>query len=130
MVLVAEHSPCGRADTKSTTMWSEVDLSHQVGMILILFGASTFPDTWDARRIDRLWICKYSKIRVKQPLSKRPQIGFQDQLSLNAARKHYRMLQGEHSAMHSTFIRLPFVIKIFLVLSFFERPFYTGFTIS
>ena len=37
------------------------------------------------------------------------------------------MLQGEHSAILSTFIKLPFVIKIF-VLSIFERLFYAGFT--
>ena len=37
------------------------------------------------------------------------------------------MLQGEHSAILSTFIKEPFVIKIF-VLSIFEWPFYTGFT--
>ena len=41
-----------------------------------------------------------------------------DQLSLNAGQKYCRMLQGEHSAILSTFIKLPFVIKIF-VLSFF-----------
>ena len=39
------------------------------------------------------------------------------------------MLQGEHSAILSTFIKLPFVIKT-LVLSSFEWPFYTGFTVS
>ena len=33
------------------------------------------------------------------------------------------------SAILSYFIKLPFVIKIF-VLSIFERPFYTGFTVS
>ena len=38
------------------------------------------------------------------------------------------MLQGVHSVIISTFIKLPFVIKIF-VLSIFERPFYTGFTL-
>ena len=38
------------------------------------------------------------------------------------------MLQGEHSAIFSTFIKLPFVIKIF-VLSIFEWPFYTDFTV-
>ena len=37
------------------------------------------------------------------------------------------MLQVEHSAILSTFSKLPFVIKIF-VLSIFELPFYTGFT--
>ena len=62
---------------------------------------------------------------VKQPLSKRPKIGFQDQLSLNAGQKYCRMF---HSAVLSTFIKLPFVIKIF-VLSIFEWPFYTGFTV-
>ena len=38
------------------------------------------------------------------------------------------MLQGEDSAILSTFIKLPFVIKIFL-LSIFEWPFYTGFNV-
>ena len=32
------------------------------------------------------------------------------------------MLQGEHSAILSTFIKLPFVMKMF-VLSIFEWPF-------
>ena len=36
--------------------------------------------------------------------------------------------QGEHSAILLTFIKLPFVIKIF-VLSIFEWPFYAGFTV-
>ena len=49
---------------------------------------------------------------------KKPKIGFQDQLSLNA----------EHSAILSTFIKLAFVINIF-VLSIFEWPFYKGFTV-
>ena len=70
----------------------------------------------------------YSKTCVKRPLSKRPKIGFQDQLSLNSSQKYCRMLQGEHSAIHLTFIKLPFAIKIF-VLSFFAWPFYTGFTV-
>ena len=52
---------------------------------------------------------------------------FQYQLSLNAGQKYCRILQGEHSAILSTFIKLQFVIKIF-VLSIFEWPFYTGFT--
>ena len=36
--------------------------------------------------------------------------------------------KGEHSAIILTFIKLPFVIKIF-VLSIFEWPFYTDFTV-
>ena len=39
------------------------------------------------------------------------------------------MLPWEHSAILSTFIKLPMVIKIF-VLSIFEWPFYTGFTVE
>ena len=62
---------------------------------------------------------------VKQPLSKRPKIGFQDQLLLNAGQKYCRMLPLEHSAILLTFIKLPFVIKIF-DLSIFESPFYIG----
>ena len=54
--------------------------------------------------------------------------GFQDQLLLNAGQKYCRMLQGEHSATLLTFIKLPFVIKIF-VLSFFEWSFYTVITL-
>ena len=36
--------------------------------------------------------------------------------------------EGEHSAIVLTFIKLPFVSKIF-VLSIIEWPFYTGFTV-
>ena len=53
---------------------------------------------------------------------KRPKIGFQAKLSLNAGRKYC------HSAILLTCIKLAFVIKIF-VLSIFERLFYTGFTV-
>ena len=70
----------------------------------------------------------FSKTCVKRSPSKRPKIGFQDQFSLNAGQKYCRMLQGEHSAILSTFINQAFVMKIF-VLSIFERPFYTGFTV-
>ena len=41
---------------------------------------------------------------------------------------HLMQVQGEHSAILSTFIKLPFVIKTF-VLSIFEWPFITGFTV-
>ena len=50
------------------------------------------------------------------------------QLSLNAGQKYCRMLQGEHSAILSTFIKLPFFIKIF-VLPFFEWLLKTYFTV-
>ena len=59
---------------------------------------------------------------------KTTKISFQDHLSLNAGQKYCRMLQGEHSAILSAFIKLLFVSKIF-VLSIFEWPFKTGFTV-
>ena len=62
----------------------------------------------------------YIKNCLKWPLKKKTQIGFQDRLSLNAGQKYCRML--------STFIKLPFVIKIF-VLSIFKWPLKTGFTV-
>ena len=66
----------------------------------------------------------YSKTCLKQPLKKKTKIVFQDRLSLNAGQKYCRML----SAILSTFIKLPFLIKI-VVLSTFEWPFKTGFTV-
>ena len=54
---------------------------------------------------------------------------FQDQLSLNAGQKYCRKLQGEHSAILLSFIKLPLVITIF-VLSILEWPLQTGFTVN
>ena len=59
--------------------------------------------------------------------SKKDKNVFQDQLSLNAGQKYCKMLQGELSVILLASIKLPFVIRIF-VLSIFESPFYTGFT--
>ena len=59
------------------------------------------------------------KTCFKRPLKK-------DQLSLNAGQKYCRMLQGEHSTILLAFIKLPFVIKIF-VLSIFEWLLKTSF---
>ena len=71
---------------------------------------------------------RYSRTCVKRPLSKRKKNVFQDRLLLNASQKYCRMLQREHSAILSSFIKLPIVIKT-IVLSIFEWPFYTGFTV-
>ena len=74
-----------------------------------------------------LYATVYSKTGTKWPPSKRPKIGSQDQLSLNAGKKYCRMLQWEHSAILLTcIIKLPFVIMIF-VLSIFEWLFYCMF---
>ena len=58
-------------------------------------------------------VCKYSKTCLKRPPLKKTKIGFQYRLSLNAGQKNCRMLQD--SAILSTSIKLPFVIKIFLL---------------
>ena len=73
----------------------------------------------------------YRKTRVKRPRSKRPKIGFQDQLLPNAGPNYYRMPPPppvKNSAILSTFMKLPIAIKIF-ILSIVEWPFYTGFTV-
>ena len=63
--------------------------------------------TWDKLHI------LYSKACLKRPLSKRPKNGFQGQLLLYAGQKYYRMLQREHSAILSTFIKLPDIKNLF-----------------
>ena len=67
----------------------------------------------------------YSNTCVKQPLSKRQKIGFQDSLSHYAGQN---ITEKEHSGILSTFIKLSFVVKTF-VLSILEWPFYIGFTV-
>ena len=89
----------------------------------------TFHEVMSAYYIICMPIVNTVKPVQKRPLSKRPKIGFQYQLSHNTGQKYCRMLQGEHSAILLTFIKLPFVIKVF-VLSIFEWPFYTGYTVN
>ena len=67
---------------------------------------------------------EYSKTCVERPHSIRPNIGFQDQLWLNKGQKYRRMLLREHSAILSTSIKLPFVIKVFVLSIFMSGLFY------
>ena len=78
--------------------------------------------------LSELLLITYSKTCLKRSLIKKTKIDFQDRLSLNAGQKYYRMLQGEHSAILLTFLKLPFVNNTF-VLSTFELPLKTGFTV-
>ena len=67
-------------------------------------------------------MCRVYPYTVKPVLnghSQKDENGFQDQLSFNAGQKYCRMLQGEHSAILSTFIKLLFFIKK-IVLSILE----------
>ena len=68
--------------------------------------------------------CEYSKTCLKPPLKKDQKTGFQDILLFNAGQKYCR----KHSAILSTFIKLPFTIKTF-VLSISKWPLKTGFTV-
>ena len=61
----------------------------------------------------------YSKTCLNNHSKRRLKFSFQDQLLLNAGNKYCRMLPLEHSAILLIFIKLPFVIKIF-VLSIFS----------
>ena len=70
----------------------------------------------------------YIKTWLKRPLKKKTKTGFQGRFLLHGDKKYCRMLQREHSAILLTFIKLQFVIKIF-VLSVFEWPLKTGFTV-
>ena len=67
----------------------------------------------------------YSKTCFKQPLKNNTQKLVFDTITLNAGQKYCRMLQREHSAILSTFIKLLFSIKAF-VLSIFKWPLKTG----
>ena len=70
-----------------------------------------------------------SKTCLKQPVSRKTKNCFSKlRLSLNAGQKYCRMLQGEHSVILLPIIKLPFVIKTF-VLSIFEWLLKTGFTV-
>ena len=69
---------------------------------------------------DTVWM--YSKICLKRPLKKKSKHWFQDRLSLNAGQKYFRR---EHTAILSSIIKLPFVLK-----TFFEWPLNTGITVG
>ena len=71
----------------------------------------------------------YSKACLKRPLIKYTKNCFQYRLLLFAGQKYCRMLQGEHSAILSTSIKIPFSIKT-VVLSFFKWSLKTGFTVQ
>ena len=66
-------------------------------------------------------------IQLKKILSSHseriPKIVFQERLLLNACQKYCRMLQGEHYAILSTYIKLPFPLRpLFRYLDLPERP--------
>ena len=68
------------------------------------------------------WVCyalAYSKTCLKRPLKKKTQNGLNIDYRLMEVKPIAKCYKGDHSAILSTFIKLPFVTKIF-VLSIFE----------
>ena len=103
--------------------WKLGKMSQNLSSAAVIIGAL---------RVNRIKIGE-ERNTVKPVLSKlapkrTPKIGFKDRLLLNAGQKYCRMLQGELSAFLPTFMKLPFVNKIF-VLSIFVWPLKTGFTV-
>ena len=72
--------------------------------------------------------CSYLWMYNKNLFLTKIKIGFQDRLWLNESQKYCRMHPLEHSAILSTIIRQPFVMKIF-VWSIFEWQLKTGSTV-
>ena len=67
-------------------------------------------------------------MKIMQPIKEKTKIGFRYRSSLNAGQKYCRMLQGVHFSILSTFMKLPFAIKTF-VLSIFEWSLKTDFIV-
>ena len=55
----------------------------------------------------------YSQTCLKRPLSKRPQLGFHDQLSLNASQKYCWMLKGSILQYFRPSLSKIFILSIF-----------------
>ena len=70
----------------------------------------------------------YSKSCVNGHSQKYHKLGFKTNYRLMQVKSIAESSPLEHSAILLTFIKLPFVVKFF-VLSIFEWPFYTGFTV-
>ena len=70
----------------------------------------------------------YSKTYLERPLKRRPKIGFQDQLLLMQVKSIAECSKGSILQYFLPSLKLPFIFKTF-VLSFFEWPLKTGFTV-
>ena len=85
----------------------------------------------EGKRVNRYQV--YSKTCVKRPLAKRPKIGFQDLLSLNAGQKKCRskVLQNVPLCSKGSILQyFPLSLSYHLsIRSIFEWRFYTGFTV-
>ena len=71
--------------------------------------------SWRSREPTRWRRSKISKTCLKRPFSKRPNMVFKTNFRLMLVKSVAECSKGEHSAILSTFIKLPFVIKIFVL---------------
>ena len=78
------------------TVWHLVVLLKDIFQNLILKRNADNNEAWTFPSMHRVNDCDHlhSKTCQKRPLSKRPKIGFQDQLSHNAGQKYCRMAKG------------------------------------
>ena len=86
---------------------------------------------WESDREEFVSSCLfiYSKTCLKRPLNLKEDLnGFREDYRLMQVKSITECSKGEHSAILSTFIKLPLFIKIF-VLPIFVRPPKTGFTV-
>ena len=84
----------------------------QVNKIHVSSGLTRFSQLCNDLKLVQKNLCKSA-------ILKKTKNCFLDQFSLNAGQKYCRMLPLEHSTILLTFIKLPFVIKMF-VLSIFQ----------
>ena len=106
---------------KEVLVYTEIDGSSAVPLLVLTY---TLVNNLSIHLLNIfLHIWWFYKVRDKdgfQEIQQSLKIWFQCRLSFNADQEYCRMLQREHSAILSTFIKLPFVIKIF-VLSILHR---------
>ena len=72
-------------------------------------------------------LIRYRKTCVKRPLSRRPQIGFQDQLMLNAGQSIAECSEGSILQYFRPSLSYHLSLRYFFFI--FEWPFYTGITV-
>ena len=82
----------------------------------------------DDNRINAYQVMTYSKTCVNSHSQKDRKLVFKTNYHLIKVKSIAECSKG-HSATFLTFIKLPFVTKIY-VLSIFEWPFYAGFTVT
>ena len=115
------------------TVQIQVRLLLKAWSVFSLFSLFTSNSYFIWESENRIWLTVVTctvKPALRHPLKKkkkRPNIGLQDRLLVNAGQKYCRMLQESILQYFRPSLKLQFVFKT-LVLSIFEWPLKTGFT--